>query len=115
MAFFRDKGPASAIPWPEWNTQQRQRFLGWRPQGLRAGADWLTRAQLADLESTLKLDREGNAELVFAWLQAALANGRSGDPADVVADVRDDVIRFGFGLYQDQADVQGLIAAARAL
>lgn len=35
--------------------------------------------------------------------------------ADVVADVRDDVIRFGFGLYQDQADVQGLIAAARAL
>ena len=35
--------------------------------------------------------------------------------ADVVADVRDDVIRFGFGLYQDEADVEGLIAAARAL
>ena len=33
----------------------------------------------------------------------------------MVADVRDDGIRFGFGLYQDQADVQGLIAAARAL
>ena len=74
LAFFRDKGPASAIPWAEWNTQQRQRFLGWRPQGLRAGADWLTRAQLADLESGLNLANEGNSELTFAWLQIALAH-----------------------------------------
>lgn len=74
LAFFRDKGPASAIPWAEWNTQQRQRFLGWRPQGLRAGADWLTRAQLADLESSLNLANEGNSELTFAWLQIALAH-----------------------------------------
>ena len=35
--------------------------------------------------------------------------------ADVVADVRDDVIRFGFGLYQDQEDVDRLIAACRTL
>lgn len=73
-AFYVAKGPASAVPWKDWNTQQRLRFLSWRPQGLAAGADWLTPAQLADLERTLKLDREGNAELVFAWLQAALAN-----------------------------------------
>lgn len=35
--------------------------------------------------------------------------------ANVVTDVRDDVIRFGFGLYQDEADVDGLIAACAAL
>ena len=50
VAFFKDKGPASAIPWADWNTQQRQRFLGWRPEGLAANADWLTNGQLADLE-----------------------------------------------------------------
>ncbi|MDO9608886.1 MAG: M1 family metallopeptidase [Brevundimonas sp.] len=74
VAFFKDKGPASAIPWAEWNTQQRQRFLGWRPEGLAAGADWLTAAQLADLERTLNLANEGNSELTFAWLQIALAH-----------------------------------------
>ena len=35
--------------------------------------------------------------------------------AGVVTDVRDDVIRFGFGLYQDQEDVDRLIAACRTL
>ncbi|MFA4938108.1 aminotransferase class V-fold PLP-dependent enzyme [Brevundimonas sp.] len=35
--------------------------------------------------------------------------------ADVVTDVRDDVIRFGFGLYQDAEDVDRLIAASRTL
>ncbi len=35
--------------------------------------------------------------------------------ADIVTDVRDDVIRFGFSLYQDEADVDRLIAACRAL
>jgi selenocysteine lyase/cysteine desulfurase len=36
--------------------------------------------------------------------------------ADVVTDVRDDVIRFGFGLYQEPRDVEGLITAcARVL
>ena len=33
--------------------------------------------------------------------------------AGVVADVRDDVIRFGFGLYQDDADLDGLIGLCR--
>lgn len=73
-AVFADKGPASAIDWKNWNTQQRQRFLAWRPEGLKAGADWLTTAQLADLEKTLNLADEGNAELTFAWLQIALAH-----------------------------------------
>jgi selenocysteine lyase/cysteine desulfurase len=35
--------------------------------------------------------------------------------AGVVSDVRDDVIRFGFGLYQDHGDLDRLIQAARAL
>ena len=74
VAFFQNKGPASAIPWSGWNTQQRQRFLSWRPQGLAANADWLTDAQLGDLQSTLNLANEGNSELIFAWLQIALAH-----------------------------------------
>ena len=71
-AFFADKGPASAIPWAGWSTQERQRFLSWRPEGRRDGADWLTNAQLADLEQTLNLRQEGNAEVVFLWLQIAV-------------------------------------------
>lgn len=35
--------------------------------------------------------------------------------AGVVSDVRDDVIRFGFGLYQDEADLDRLIQIARLL
>ena len=73
-AFFADRGPASAIPWGGWNTQQRQRFLGWRPANLRDGGDWLTNQQLADLENTLNLANEGNAEVVFGWLQIAIAH-----------------------------------------
>jgi selenocysteine lyase/cysteine desulfurase len=33
--------------------------------------------------------------------------------ADVVADVRDDTIRFGFGLYQDEADVARLVEVCK--
>jgi hypothetical protein len=69
---FHAGGPATAVPWTGWSTQERQRFLAWRPEGRVAGADWLTPAQLADLEATLKLREEGNAELVFAWLQIAV-------------------------------------------
>jgi aminopeptidase N len=69
---FHAGGPAAAVPWTGWSTQERQRFLAWRPEGRAAGADWLTPAQLADLEATLKLREEGNAELVFAWLQIAV-------------------------------------------
>ncbi|MBU1324244.1 MAG: class V aminotransferase [Alphaproteobacteria bacterium] len=43
-----------------------------------------------------------------SWQAALLA-------ANVVTDVRDDVIRFGFGLYQDADDLDGLIRACGAL
>ncbi|RZJ25393.1 MAG: aminopeptidase, partial [Brevundimonas sp.] len=69
---FAAGGPASAIPWAGWSTQERQRFLAFRPAGRAEGADWLTPAQLADLESALNLKAEGNAEVVYAWLQIAV-------------------------------------------
>ena len=71
-AAFDAGGAASAVPWAGWSTQERQRFLAWRPATRADGADWLTPAQLADLESALKLREEGNAEVVFAWLQIAV-------------------------------------------
>lgn len=43
-----------------------------------------------------------------AWQARLLA-------AHVVTDVRDDVLRFGFGLYQDEADVERLIGVCRRL
>jgi hypothetical protein len=73
-AFFADRGPASAIPWSGWNTQQRQRFLNWRPANLRDGSDWLTQQQLDDLQKTLNLNAQGNAEVLFSWLQVAVAH-----------------------------------------
>jgi len=69
---FAAGGPASAIPWAGWSTQERQRFLAWRPPVPPATGRWFTDAQLADLESTLNLRNEGNSELVFAWLQIAV-------------------------------------------
>ena len=73
-AFHVARGPASAIPWRRWSTQERQHFLAWRPTGAAASRDWLTPAQLADLETTLNLKEEGNAEVLFAWLQIAVAH-----------------------------------------
>ena len=69
---FHAGGPASAIPWSGWSTQERQRFLAWRPATRAEGADWLSPAQLADLESALNLKAEGNAEVLYAWLQIAI-------------------------------------------
>ena len=71
-AAFDAGGPASAVPWAGWSTQERQRFMAYRPAGLAEGADWLTPAQLADLETTLSLKNEGNAEVLFGWLQIAV-------------------------------------------
>ena len=43
-----------------------------------------------------------------AWRAALLER-------NVITDVRDDVLRFGFGLYQDRTDVDALIAACREM
>ncbi|MBX9575471.1 MAG: M1 family metallopeptidase [Caulobacteraceae bacterium] len=83
-ATFVDGAAPPRALWDGWNTQQRQRFLAWRPQGLQPGADWLTRDQLAALDETLDLADEGNAEVRFAWLQIGLAHRY--EPAAVSAE-----------------------------
>jgi selenocysteine lyase/cysteine desulfurase len=50
--------------------------------------------------------------LAFRHPDAQAWRGRLLD-AHVVTDVRDDVLRFGFGLYQDEADVDRLIEVCR--
>lgn len=47
-------------------------------------------------------------EKAAAWRAALLEQ-------NVITDVRDDVLRFGFGLYQDSADVDALVMACREL
>ena len=74
VAVFANSADPRQIPWGDWNTQQRQRFLAWRPSDLASGADWLTSDQLAALDTTLNLSDEGNAEVRFAWLQIAMAH-----------------------------------------
>ncbi|MFC0634529.1 M1 family metallopeptidase [Brevundimonas balnearis] len=81
--FAEGAAPPRAL-WDQWNTQQRQRFLGWRPEGLQAGQDWLTPAQLAALDEALDLSDEGNAEVRFDWLQIGLAHRY--EPAAVSAE-----------------------------
>ena len=59
-----------------------------------------------------RLARENGASVI------AITGSRTtplADYADVVTDVRDDVIRFGFGLYQDDEDVERLIKTCARL
>ncbi len=71
---FVEGGAPPQSLWQGWNTQQRQRFLGWRPAGHLAGQDWLTESQLQTLDEGLGLSTEGNAEVLFAWLQIAMTH-----------------------------------------
>jgi hypothetical protein len=57
--------PAAA--WADWTTAERLRFMAEAPKER-------TSAQLAALDAALKLSGEGNDEVLFAWLQLALAN-----------------------------------------
>lgn len=74
QAVFVDGGDPRSVPWADWNTQQRQRFLAWRPDGWQAGQDWLDVSELTALDAALGLSNEGNAEVRFAWLQIALTH-----------------------------------------
>ncbi|MDO9608585.1 MAG: class V aminotransferase [Brevundimonas sp.] len=73
--------------------------------GVIGAAEILNPVQGDDPRARFLALRHNDAQ---AWRANLLAAG-------VVTDVRDDVIRFGFGLYQDAADVDRLIAACRAL
>jgi selenocysteine lyase/cysteine desulfurase len=66
----------------------------------------------ADLINPVQGDAARARFLAFRHDRASAWRERLLD-AGVVTDVRDDVIRFGFGLYQDAADVERLVAACR--
>lgn len=68
----------------------------------------------ADILNPVQGDAPRARFLALRHPQAANWRARLLD-AGVVSDVRDDVIRFGFGLYQDHGDLDRLIQAARAL
>ena len=60
-------GSEAAVPYPQWNTAERLRFLNALPREL-------PRSRLASLDRAFDLSSSGNAEVLFAWLQLALAN-----------------------------------------
>ncbi|HEX8452711.1 MAG TPA: M1 family metallopeptidase [Longimicrobium sp.] len=64
---FADGTGASHLQTRGWTTQEWQHFLGALPKQLTA-------AQLADLDRAFGLSRQGNAEILFAWLQLAVRN-----------------------------------------
>lgn len=68
----------------------------------------------ADILNPVQGDAPRARFLALRHPQAADWRARLLD-AGVVSDVRDDVIRFGFGLYQDDGDLDRLIQAAHAL
>ena len=64
---YAQAGAIPAAAWRNWTTAERLRFMAEAPKERTA-------AQLAALDTALKLSGEGNDELLFAWLQLALAN-----------------------------------------
>ena len=66
-ARFVQGAPAASLPAKEWSTQEWQHFLGSLPATLTA-------AQLRDLDRTYGLSKQGNSEVLFAWLRIAIRN-----------------------------------------
>jgi hypothetical protein len=67
LAAFKAGGAASAVPYGELNTAERLRFLNGLPRELG-------QARLRELDGAFSLTASGNSEVLFAWLQLALAN-----------------------------------------
>jgi len=64
---FNGGAAASTLPYAQWSTAERLRFLNGLPREL-------AQPRLADLDRALGLSTSGNMETLFAWLQLALAN-----------------------------------------
>jgi aminopeptidase N len=64
---FNKGGAASAVPFTSWTTAERLRFLDALPREL-------SQPRLTELDRAFSLSETGNAEVLFAWLQLALAN-----------------------------------------
>ncbi len=67
VAAYARTGIVDAAAWAGWTTAERLRLLGQLPRDL-------TMQQLAALDDGLGLSRVGNNEVLFAWLELALAN-----------------------------------------
>ena len=67
VAGFNAGGKASAVPYKDWTTAERLRFLNALPRVLPP-------ERLAELDQALGLTASRNSETLFAWLQLALAN-----------------------------------------
>ena len=64
---FSGGGTVAGLPYEQWNTAERLRFLNALPREL-------PQPRLAELDRAFDLTRSPNAEVLFAWLQLALAN-----------------------------------------
>ncbi len=64
---YRGGGALGAIPYASWTTAERLRFVNGLPRQM-------DRTRLAALDNAFGLTGSGNAEILFAWLQLALAN-----------------------------------------
>ena len=67
LGAFKAGGAAPAPLWARWTTAERLRFVNGLPREL-------PRPRLAELDRALGLSGSGNAEVLSAWLQLALAN-----------------------------------------
>jgi hypothetical protein len=67
LAAFRSGGAATSVPYADWTTAERLRFLNGLPREL-------PQARLAELDRAFGLTASANSETLFAWLQLALAN-----------------------------------------
>jgi leukotriene-A4 hydrolase len=67
LGAFKAGGGAPAPLWARWTTAERLRFLNGLPRQL-------PQPRLAELDRALNLSGSGNAEVLSAWLQLALAN-----------------------------------------
>jgi len=67
LAAYDRSGDAGAVPYAGWTTAERLRFLNGLPREMPQG-------RLAALDQAFRLSQSGNAEVLFAWLQLALAN-----------------------------------------
>ncbi|WP_106640789.1 M1 family metallopeptidase [Allosphingosinicella vermicomposti] len=64
---FSAGGPVSAVPYQDWETAERLRFLNGIPRSQ-------SKERLAELDRAFSLNASGNSEILFAWLQLAIAN-----------------------------------------
>jgi leukotriene-A4 hydrolase len=67
LAAYNAGGAESAVPYGDWNTAERLRFLNGLPREL-------PQEKLGALDGAFRLTESGNSETLFAWLQLALAN-----------------------------------------